>query len=79
LKISTTKDFPVRGIVAFPSWWVEQLPGGGNSDIWVLNPRAMVKWIAQSPKIWDESDTAMAALHLRQYVRSRAQEGIQVE
>jgi hypothetical protein len=72
LKLSTTKHFPVRGVVVFPTWWVEQLPGAANSDLWVLNPKALVKWIASAPEIWDRSDAAMAALHLRQYVRSKA-------
>jgi hypothetical protein len=72
LKLSTTKDFPVRGVVVFPTWWVEQLPGASNSDLWVANPKALVQWIARAPEIWDPSDAAMAALHLRQYVRSKA-------
>jgi hypothetical protein len=70
LKASTSKRMPVRGVVAFPGWWVEQLPTARGSDLWVLNPKALAGWIAHAPETLTESDAAMAALHLQQYVRN---------
>jgi hypothetical protein len=70
LKTSTSKRMPVRGVVAFPGWWVEQLPTACGSDLWVLNPKALAAWIAREPERLTEADAAMAALHLQQYVRN---------
>ncbi len=70
LKASTSRLFPVRGVVAFPGWWVEQLPTARGSDLWVLNPKALAAWIAREPETLSEADAAMAALHLQQYVRN---------
>jgi len=36
----------------------------------VLNPKALSAWIAREPEILNESDAAMATLHLQQYVRN---------
>ena len=69
-KTSTSKRLPVRGVVAFPGWWVEQLPTARGSDLWVLNPKALVAWIAREPEILSEADAAMATLHLQQHVRN---------
>jgi hypothetical protein len=70
LKTSTSKQLPVRGVVAFPGWWVEQLPAARGSELWVLNPKALSAWIAREPARLSEADAAMATLHLQQYVRS---------
>ncbi len=70
LKSSTSKRLPVRGVVVFPGWWVEQLPAARGADLWVLNPKALGAWIAREPEILNESDAAMATLHLQQYVRN---------
>jgi Nuclease-related domain len=70
LKTSTSKRIPVRGVVAFPGWWVEQLPAARGADLWVLNPKALAAWIAREPEILTEADAAMATLHLQQYVRN---------
>ena len=70
LGTSTSKRIPVRGVVAFPGWWVEQLPAARGADLWVLNPKALAAWIAREPEKLSEEDAAMAALHLQQYVRN---------
>src|SRR5690606_8660922 len=35
------RDVPVRGVVCYPGWWVEQAPGADASDVRVLNPKQM--------------------------------------
>lgn len=32
----TSNDLPVRGVVVFPGWWVEQLPAARGSNLWGL-------------------------------------------
>jgi hypothetical protein len=70
IKTSTSRQLPVRGVVVFPGWWVEQLPAARGSDLWVLNPKALAAWIAREPEILSEPDAAMATLHLQQHVRN---------
>jgi hypothetical protein len=53
-----------------PGWWVEQPPAARGSDLWVLNPKALVAWIAREPEIPSAADAAMATLHLQQHVRN---------
>jgi hypothetical protein len=70
LKTSTSKDLPVRGVIVFPGWWVDQLPQSRGSEIWVLNPKYFVKRIDCQREIHNQSDASMATLHLQQYVRN---------
>jgi len=71
LKRSTGKRFFVRGVVAFPGWFVEQR--GPRGDVWVLEPKALPAFIASAPVMVADSDVALAAYHLSRYVRSEAE------
>ena len=68
LEESTGKQFKVRGVVVFPSWFVEQPSPRGS--VWVLEPKALPKFIAQEPESIIASDVALAASHLSRYVRA---------
>jgi hypothetical protein len=39
LRDSTSKAFPVRGVVVFLDWHVKRKPAARGADIWVLNPK----------------------------------------
>jgi len=59
---TTSKRVPVRGVVVFPGWWIDQPPkGGSRPDVWVLNERALPKWIANEPTVLQDSDIALLA------------------
>jgi len=66
LRDSTSKTFPVRGVVAFLDWFVNRKPSARGSDIWVLNPKELAGWVRREPEV------AMATLHLKQYVKKLA-------
>ena len=72
LKESTSKDFPVRGVVVFLDWFVNRQPGARGADIWVLNPKELAGWIRREPEILSAADVAMATLHLKQFVKRLA-------
>jgi hypothetical protein len=72
LKESTTKSYPVRGVVVFLEWFVKRRPAALGSEIWVLNPKELAGWVRREPEILSEADVAMAALHLKQYVKTLA-------
>ncbi len=72
LQDSTSKVFPVRGVVVFLDWYVKHLPAAKNADVWVLNPKQLAGWIGREPERFSDADVAMATLHLKQYVKRLA-------
>ena len=72
LRESTSKLFPVRGVVVFLDWFVNRTPSARGSDIWVLNPKELAGWIRREPESLSAADVAMATLHLKQYVKKLA-------
>ncbi len=72
LRDSTSKMFPVRGVVVFPEWFVRRTERARESDIWVLNPKELAGWIRQDAPLLSDTEVEMAAFHLRQYVKSVA-------
>jgi hypothetical protein len=71
LKQSTGKRFLVRGVVAFPGWYVEQPQPRGN--VWVVEPKMIPGLIGDAPTMISPSDVALAAFHLSRYVRSEVE------
>jgi hypothetical protein len=72
LRESTSKPFPVRGVLVFPEWFVRRTGRARESDIWVLNPKELAGWIRREVGVLSDADVAMAALHLKQYVKKLA-------
>jgi hypothetical protein len=72
LRDSTSRSFPVRGVVVFLDWFVKRRPQARGSDIWVLNPKELAGWVRREAEILSDADVAMATLHLKQYVKKLA-------
>jgi hypothetical protein len=75
LQESTGRDFPVRGAVVYPRWWVEQVNKDRPRKVWVLEPKALPKYIENEPKVMAAEDVALASYHLSRYVRGENREG----
>ena len=73
LKQSTGRDFPVRGVVVYPRWWIEQTNKDRPREVWVLEPKALPRFIENAPAVISAEDVAMAAYHLSRYVRGENQ------
>lgn len=67
LRQTTDRDFPVRGAVLYPGWWVAP-PKGARSEIWVLNEKAFVKWVHNEPSVINPEDVALIHSRLVNYV-----------
>jgi hypothetical protein len=72
LKDSTSKHYPVRGVVVFLDWFVNRKASARGSDIWVLNPKELAGWVRREQEVLSEADVSMATLHLKQYVKKLA-------
>jgi len=71
LKESTGRDWPVRSVVLFPGWFVERSPQSVTGDLWVLNPKALPKFLPNEPTILGPAEVQMVTFHLSRYIRTK--------
>jgi len=71
LKESTGRDWHVRSVVLFPGWFVERSPQSVTGDLWVLNPKALPKFLPNEPTILGPAEVQMATFHLSRYIRTK--------
>lgn len=71
LKKSTSQDFPVSSVVVFPGWWIEIK--SRPKRLWVLNEKALPKFLAKEPARLSAEQISMACFHLEAFIRGRAQ------
>lgn len=67
---STGRTFNVRSVIVFPGWFVEQT-GRSTSDLWVLEPKALPKFLEKTKAILATEDIALASFHVSRYVRAK--------
>ena len=65
----TGKELRVFPIVAIPGWYIDQ-PRAALQDIWVLEPKALVKFLQNEPSRLDVETVRLAAFFLSRFVRS---------
>lgn len=53
--------FTVRPIVVFPEWFIECRESGQNSDVWVLNPKALSRVLDLQPCVLSAEQIVTAA------------------
>jgi len=70
LQESTGKKFDTKPVVVFPGWFIEPTSEARNSDVWVLNPKALPTFISNSKNMVSDEEISMAAFHLSRYIRS---------
>jgi hypothetical protein len=70
IKESTGRDFDVRKVVLFPGWFIEPTAESKQSDVWVLNPKALPAFISNSQKRLSGEDVSLVAYHLSRFVRT---------
>ena len=69
LKESTGRDFPVHPVIVFPGWFVRS-EGRPKRAIWVLNPKALPKFLKhQDPQLTKE-EIHQASFHLSRFIRT---------
>ena len=73
---STGKEFPVHPVILFPGWFVNNT-GRPKPQLWVLEPKALPKYLANEPTRISESDIKLASYHLSRFIRSEEQRRIE--
>ncbi len=69
IKESTGREFDVRKVVLFPGWFVEPTAEARQSDVWVLNPKALPAFISNSGVQLSGEDVGLVSFHLSRFVR----------
>ncbi len=66
----TGRSFDVRTIVVFPGWFVESRDNKPQNPVWVLNPKALPKFIENLPKILNKEQMQLAGNNLSRFIRA---------
>lgn len=70
---STGRPFEVFPVVVFPGWFIEQSEGSLRS-IWVLEPKALPKFLEREPQRLKPEDVKLASFHLSRFIRGAERE-----
>ncbi len=66
---STGRTFDVFPVVLFPGWYIEQSNSSLNT-IWVLEPKALTKFLKNKSRALEAEDVNLASYHLSRSIRS---------
>jgi len=67
---STGKAPTVKPVVLYPGWFIET-PKGMKPEVWVLNPKALPKYLDNASKILTPEEQNLFSYHLARYIRSK--------
>ena len=65
---STGKSFWVHPVVVYPGWFIETRPEARGAPVWVLEPKALAKWIENESTSIDDTDVSLISYHLARIV-----------
>ena len=68
LKESTGQDFPVRPVVVYPGWYVQQTVK--HPKVWVLEPKALPSFIKHESVTLEKADVHLVSSRLKLYSRA---------
>lgn len=68
---STGRQFAIRPVILFPGWFVEQSPDS-TRELWVLEPKALPKFLEQAGSVLPMEDVKLASFHLSRFIRARS-------
>jgi hypothetical protein len=69
VKDSTGKEYIIKGVILFPGWYVKQ-DVKPDSNIWVLNPKALPAYLDKAKEILTKEDMLLASSHITRFIRS---------
>lgn len=70
LKDSTGKAFRTMPVVLFPGWYIERTRDVKGGDLWVLNPKALPKYIANAQMKLSPEEVNLISFHIDRYIRN---------
>jgi hypothetical protein len=70
---STGHQFDVFPVVVFPGWYIEQTKDCFR-NVWVLEPKALPKFLNNEPQSLSVEEIKLASFHLSRFIRSAEKE-----
>lgn len=67
---STGKLLPVKPVVLFPGWFVDD-SRSSKKDIWLLEPKAFIAYVGNEKSQLAPEDVKLAAFHLSRFIREQ--------
>lgn len=71
LERETGKSYECKPVVVLPGWFVKPMDDATKGVAWVLEPKAMMKWIPREPVKLQSEDVRRVANAIGNYIRSR--------
>jgi hypothetical protein len=71
VKDSTGHTHSVKPVVVFPGWFVRSGPEARSSNVWVINPKGLPKFLDGSPQKLSSEEIQLIAYHLSRYIRTQ--------
>lgn len=71
MKESTGKHIPVKPVIVFPGWYIEASASSKQSDIWVLNPKALPTFIGNAPQTLSREEMMLISFSISRYIRAK--------
>ena len=66
----TAKQIKVRPVVVFPGWYIEHSPGA-LKEIWVLEPKALSKFLENEPNVLAADEVKVLSNQLSRHIRAQ--------
>lgn len=66
----TARKMKVRPVVVFPGWFIDH-EQGALKEFWVLEPKALIKFLENEPEVFSEQDVKILSNHLSRYIRQQ--------
>jgi hypothetical protein len=66
---STGRPYEVFPVVVFPGWFIEQ-GEGSLRNMWVLEPKALPKFLENAPQRLAPEEVKLASFHLSRFIRN---------
>lgn len=70
LSESTGREYEVWPVVLFPGWFIEHKPGALR-EVWVLEAKALSKFLENEKTVLTLEDVKLASSHLSRYIRTQ--------
>lgn len=67
---STGQSFPIKPVVLFPGWFIKTQGQAKSSDVWVLNPKALRKYLHNQPDTLTAEQVHLISYNLSRYIRT---------
>lgn len=75
---STGQKVMVKPMIVFPGWYIETTYEAKASDVWVLNPKSLPSFVANSKDQLSNEQVKLVALILSRFIRNSEEKSVKL-